>query len=69
MGDSKFSDRLARLIEDDSTFESELGGYMGYSQQMDLEEAGYLVPLPQFRDHLNRYAQDIQKAVKSHAAQ
>lgn len=69
MGDSKFSDRLARLIEDDGMFESELGGYMGYSQQMDLEEAGYLVPLPQFRDRLNRYAQDIQKAVKSHAAQ
>lgn len=69
MGDGKFSDRLARLIGDDSAFESELGGYMGYGQQMNLEEAGYLVPLAQFQERLDCYARDIQKAVKSHAAQ
>ena len=69
MGDSKFSSRLIRLMEDDSMFESEHGGYMGYSQQMSLEEAGYLVPLDQFQGHLDRYAQEIQKAVTSHAAQ
>lgn len=69
MGDSKFSDRLTRLIGDDSTFESELGGYMGYGQQLDLNEAGYLVPLAQFQECLDCYARDIQKAVKSHAAE
>lgn len=69
MEDSKFSDQLVRFIGDDSAFESEHGGYMGYARQMDLEEAGYLVPLAQFQSCLDRYAQDIQKAVKSHAAQ
>ncbi len=69
MGDSKFSSRLIRLMEDDSTFESEHGGYMGYSQQIGLDEAGYLVPLDQFQGHLDRYAQEIQKAVMSRATQ
>lgn len=69
MGDSKFSSRLIQLMEDDSMFESEHGGYMKYGQYMSLKEAGYLVPLDQFQGHLDRYAQEIQKAVTSHAAQ
>lgn len=69
MGDNKFSNRLTRLITDDSMFESELGGYMRYCRQMDLDEAGYFVPLAQFQERLDCYAQEIQRAVISHAAQ
>jgi len=69
MGDSKYSSRLIRLLEDDSTFDSEHGGYMEYGRQMSLERAGYLVPMDQFQGRLDRYAQDIQKAVTSHGAQ
>lgn len=69
MGENKFSDRLTCFIESDSTVESEHGGYMGYGQQMNLATAGYLVPLAQFQERLDRYAQEIQKAVKSCEAQ
>lgn len=69
MGDSKFSERLICFIEDDSTSESEHGGYMKYSKQMNLTEAGYLVPLVKFQERLDQYAQEIQKAVKSFEAQ
>lgn len=69
MGDSKFSSRLIQLMEDDSVFESEHGGYMRYSQYMGLEEAAYLVPLDQFQERLDCYAQEIQKAVTSRATQ
>lgn len=71
MEENRFSGRLAGFTEDDGTFESESehGGYMKYACQMSLADAGYLVPLDQFQESLDCYAQEIQKAVRYRAAQ
>lgn len=71
MEENRFSGRLASFTAEDGTFEteSEHGGYMKYAGQMSLADAGYLVPLDQFQESLDRYAQEIQRAVRHRETQ